>query len=396
MQPNLIVFANNGPYWRSVRQIAAVELLSTQRLPAWSYTRAGEVKDLVYRLFKSYKSYEKSNGYRKLDLKNELFKLSMNVMIVLIGGKRFFGENIENFEEIKMYREVVEDWFKLSGAANVEDFIPFLRILDLNGVMSKMRRLTDLQDEMIQKLIDEHRRVRVGKSKTMIDRLLELQKSDSEKFSDFVIRNISITLLLGGTETTANTLEWAMALLLNNPDIFDKAKLEIETHVGNNRLIQDSDMANLPYLNCIILETLRLYPSGPLLAPHESREEISLGGYEIPKGTMLLVNIYQIQRDPKNWEDPAKFKPERFENGDAAEKWMRPFGMGRRRCPGEALAMSGMGIMLGTLIQCFDWEKMGEELLDLTEGPGLSVPMATPLQVLYRPRQTMMKLFSEL
>ncbi|KAJ3682522.1 hypothetical protein LUZ60_015095 [Juncus effusus] len=396
MLPNTIGMANNGPYWRSVRQIATVELLSTQKLQASSNIRAGEVKDMVAKLFQSHKSNEKSNGFNKLDVKTELFELTMNIMMMLIGGKKFYGEKIEDLEEMKKYREAVEGWFRLTGAANAEDFIPVLKVLDLQGVMKKMRKVTDVNEEMVQKLIDEHRRIGVGKRKTMIDNLLELQKDDAEKFSDFVIQNISIALFLGGTETSANTVEWAMALLLNHPDILNKATAEIDTRVGNNRLIQESDTTNLPYLNCILSETLRLFPAGPLLVPHESREEISLGGYEIPKETMLLVNIYQIQRDAENWEEPTKFKPERFENGNAEGKWMIPFGMGRRKCPGEALAMREMGIMLGTLIQCFDWEKIGDGPVDLTEGAGLTIPKATPLEALYRPRHAMMKVLSEL
>ncbi|KAJ4784074.1 Cytochrome P450 [Rhynchospora pubera] len=149
-----------------------------------------------------------------------------------------------------------------------------------------------------------------------------------------------------------------MALLLNNPDVLQKGRAEINAQVRNQRLIQESDMNHLPYLHFIISETLRFYPPGPLLVPHESREEISLAGYEIPKGTMLLVNVYWIQRDSEIWEEPMKFKPERFEDGMSNGKWMAPFGMGRRRCPGEALAMREMGVVLGALIHCL----IGKEL----------------------------------
>ncbi|KAJ3682513.1 hypothetical protein LUZ60_015086 [Juncus effusus] len=391
MMPNIIGLSNNNPYWRNVRQISAIELLSTQKLQTSLYIRAGEVKDMVSKLFQS----NKSNNFKTLEFKTVLYELTMNMMLMVIGGKRFYGDNIEDLEEMKEWVEALEGWFRLSGAANIEDFIPLLRILDLKGVMRKMRRVTEVNEEMAQKMIDEHRQEGIGKRNTMIGSLLELQKNDSEKYSDLVIRYISISLLLGGTETTSNTLEWTMAELLNNPDILKKVTAEIDTNVGNHRLIQESDMANLPYFNCILLETLRLHPIIPLLVPHESREEIFLGGYEIPKGTMLLANVYQIQRDPENYEEPLKFKPERFENGTEG-KWMIPFGMGRRKCPGEALAMREMGIMLGTLIQCFDWEKKGDGPVDLTEGNGLSIPLATPLKALYRPRQAMIKVLSEL
>ncbi|KAJ1693391.1 hypothetical protein LUZ63_010089 [Rhynchospora breviuscula] len=390
--PNLVGMVDYGSYWRSVRQISSVELLSNQQLQASSDTRAEEIKDMVHQLFQSHKLHENSEGlnyFRRLDFRKMIFELMINVMMMLIAAKRLYGDKIEDVEETQKFREAVWGWFELSGAANVEDFIPLLRILDLQGVMKKLKWFTELIEEMAQKIIEEHRQEGIGKRKTMIGRMLELGKRESEKYSDLVIRNIAITLLLGGSDTSSNTIEWAMALLLNNPNALEKARAEIDAQVGNQRLIKESDINHLPYLYCIISETLRLYPIGPLLIPHESREDISLEGYEIPKGTMLLANVYQIHRNPEIWEEPMKFKPERFQDGRSNGKWMAPFGMGRRKCPGEALAMRQMGLVLGSLIQCFDWERLGSEPVDLSEGSGLTLPMATPLEVMYRPRHIM-------
>lgn len=204
------------------------------------------------------------------------------------------------------------------------------------------------------------------------------------------------SLLQAGTDTSSNTVEWAITLLLNNPDVLKKASAEIDAHVGTERLVQESDMPNLPYLHCILNEVLRLYPGGPLLVPHQSRENVSIGGYEIPQGTMLLVNAYHIHRDPSLWDEPTKFMPERFESGDAEAKKMLPFGMGRRRCPGEGLAIREVGLILGTFIQCFDWQRIGDELIDTTEASGLTLPKALPLEAMYRPRQPIMDLLSTL
>ncbi|XP_022874514.1 cytochrome P450 81F3-like [Olea europaea var. sylvestris] len=191
-------------------------------------------------------------------------------------------------------------------------------------------------------------------------------------------------------------MEWALSLLLNNPEVLKKAQKEIDDHVGPERLIDESDMANLPYLHCIINETLRMYPPGPLLIPHESSEDSVIGGYRIPGGTMLLVNLWAIQNDPKIWDDSRKFKPERFEGLEATRDGFKlmPFGSGRRGCPGEGLAVRMVGLGLGSVIQCFDWERVGKELVDMAEGTGLTMPKAQPLIAKCTPRPVGAKLFS--
>ena len=200
-----------------------------------------------------------------------------------------------------------------------------------------------------------------------------------------------------GTETTSTTTEWAMALLLNHPEKLKKAQAEIDAAVGTWSLITPDDVPRLGYLQSIINETLRLYPAAPLLLPHESSADCKVGGYDVPRGTMLLVNVYAIHRDPAVWEDPTEFRPERFEDGKTEGRLLMPFGMGRRKCPGETLALRTVGLVLGTLIQCFDWDTVdGAEVVDMTESGGLTIPMAVPLEAMCRPRAAMHHVLEEL
>lgn len=114
------------------------------------------------------------------------------------------------------------------------------------------------------------------------------------------------------THTVVLTMEWAMSVLLNHLDKLGRARKEIDDNVVAGKMLEDSDLQKLPYLRCIINETLRLYPIGPLLVPHYSSKDCNIGGFDIPGGTTLLVNAWAIHRDPNLWEDPGMFNPERF------------------------------------------------------------------------------------
>lgn len=153
-------------------------------------------------------------------------------------------------------------------------------------------------------------------------------------------------------------------------------------------MVEETDISKLQYLQAIIYETLRLFPIAPLLVPRESSVDCKIEGFEVPKGTiMLVVNAWAIHRDPNLWENLTMFRPERFVNweisGDDLYKW-RPFGMGRRACPGAGLAHRVVGLTLATLIQCFVWKRIGDEVIELCEGTGITMPKVKPLGRLFQ------------
>ncbi|KAF5185075.1 Cytochrome p450, partial [Thalictrum thalictroides] len=223
--------------------------------------------------------------------------------------------------------------------------------------------------------------------KTMIDVFLLQQKLDPEYYTDEIIKGIIEVLLSAGTETSSSTLEWAMSLLLNHPDVLNKAKEEIDMHIGSERLLEESDLPKLRYLNNIINETLRLYPQGPVLY-HESSKDCSVGSYRVPRRTILQMNVCAVHRDPKLWAEAMQFNPDRFEGEIEGFKFI-PFGSGRRKCPGEGLAIRMVGLALGSLIQCFEWKRVGEEMVDMTEGVGLTLPKANPLVAMCKPNPSL-------
>ena len=188
-------------------------------------------------------------------------------------------------------------------------------------------------------------------------------------------------MLMAGTDTSAVTLEWAMANLLNHPEIVKVAKMELDTHISQNHLVDEVDISKLPYLQSIVSETLRLHPAAPMLVPHLSSEDCTIGEYNLPQNTILLVNAWAIHRDPNLWNDPTHFRPERFDNESETNKLL-PFGLGRRACPGSNLAQRTVSLTLALLIQCFEWKRTSNEEIDMIEGKGITVARKFPLEAM--------------
>ncbi|KAJ0980233.1 hypothetical protein J5N97_008488 [Dioscorea zingiberensis] len=381
-------FGSYTPRWRAHRRFTSLHALS----PASSLSNLSSELHLLLRgLF-----FFDREGFQKTEIRSWFFELKVNLLMGMITGKRYHGE------EKRRLRKLVSEMFLLSGASSMEDFVPLAKWLGFSSLRRRIETAAKEMDEFLQGLIEERRKLGKWKennsSTIIIDTMLALQEKEPEIYSDVAIKGIIVSLFTAGTETSSGTMEWTMALLVNHPEAMKKVKDEIGEHVGRARLVMDSDISKLRYLNNVIKETLRLFPPGPLLVPHESSEDCTVAGLHVPKGTMLLVNVYAMQRDPELWEDPLEFKPGRFDaesKGDQGYKY-NPFGSGRRRCPGETMAWKVMGLTLSTLIQCFQWERVGEELVDLSEGMGLTMPMATPLEVMYNPCPEMLGVLSQL
>ncbi|CAI9108487.1 OLC1v1008085C1 [Oldenlandia corymbosa var. corymbosa] len=402
-----LVWAPYGDHWRNLRKISSLEIFSAHRLQMLQGIRVDEVKLMLRRL------YFASQAKQSVNMKTVFFELLSNIIMRMAAGKRYYGgdlDEIEEAEQANRFKMIVEETMRVAGPSNIEDYLPLYRWLTLDKMDKKLRVLQQKRDGFMQELINEfkmkrqeemirdHSDKKKGENhKTLIEVLLELQEKEPNYYKDEIIRGYMLVLLASGTDTSRVTMEWALSLMLNHPTTLKKAQEEIDNVIGNDRLLDESDVVNLPYLRCIVNETLRMYPAGPLL-PHQSSEECVVGGYRVPKGTMLLVNLWAIQNDPKIWENPRKFEPERFEGVQVTKdgyKWM-PFGAGRRGCAGESLATRTVGFALGSIIQCFHWERIGKEMIDMAEGSGLSLSKVQPLIANCQPRPEMVHLLSQL
>lgn len=192
--------------------------------------------------------------------------------------------------------------------------------------------------------------------------------------------------MLVASDNTAVALEWMMSILMNHPEEMEKAREEITRVVGEERLAEENDLPKLRYLHNVIHETMRMYPTNPFLNIHVASEDCRVGGYDVPRGTMVFVNAYGIHRDPQLWPEPTRFKPERYDNGEGEARNLLSFGMGRRACPGEALALRIFGLVAAVLIQCFDWKRIGEDAVDMTAANGVVMRKVIPLELLCKTR----------
>ncbi|XP_019425204.1 PREDICTED: cytochrome P450 81E8-like [Lupinus angustifolius] len=371
-----VVFAPYGDHWRNLRHIITLELLSSHRLNSSLEIQTEEIMRLLQKL-----GQVSCKDFVKVELKSKFKELTFNPMMRVLAGKRYYGEDVDpsDLEEANKFREIMNELGKFG------DFIPTVwsRLFDLfseNGLKKTGEKL----DAFIQKIVDEHR-ARKQDDNSMIGHLLKQQQAQPEYYTDQIIKGLLMDLLNAGTDTSAVTLEWVISNLVNNPEILNKLRKEIDTEIGQDRLMIETDVPKLPYLQNVVSETLRLHPAAPLLVPHFSSDECTVGEYKVPKDTTLYVNIWAIHRDPDLWKDPMVFRPERFEKEGEVNKLIS-FGIGRRACPGENMAQRTLTLGLGLLVQCFDWKRIGEELVDLSEGQGITVPKKYPLEAMCRMR----------
>ncbi|KAB1220300.1 Cytochrome P450 81D1 [Morella rubra] len=400
------VVAPYGHSWRNLRRFAAVEIFSQMSLQKSSIIRREEVNSLLRQVFKA------SSGKSKINVEfRYLFSLlAFNIVTRMVTGEPCVGEEAAGTDVGKQRLKDLKDIYFPSLMMNICDFFPALRWIGYKGLEKSMIRLQAKRDEFLQRLMEESKQkktsslststlVDVEKKRTMIESLLSLRESEPEFYTDDVIKSMILMMYVAGTDTTATTLEWALLLLLNHPDVLQKVRAEIDNQVGHERLLNELDLAKLPYLRCVINETLRLFPTVPLLLPHFSTEDCTVGGFQIPRGTTLLVNAWFIHRDPKLWEEPTRFKPERFEatsNGEIDGFKFVPFGIGRRSCPGAGMGQRIISLTLGALIQCFDWERPGKEMVDMTPGGGFIMYKTKPLEAVCSPRHSMTTVLSQL
>jgi cytochrome P450 len=196
-------------------------------------------------------------------------------------------------------------------------------------------------------------------------------------------------MICAGTDTSATAVEWALVELLRHPEAMKKAQAELDDVIGSERVVDEGDIHELKYLQDIVKETFRLHPSLPLLLPHESIGDCTVGGYVIPAKTRIFVNAWAVHRHPSAYQQkPLEFNPSRFVGSQIDVKGLDfqllPFGSGRRMCPGLPLGLIMVQLELARLLHSFTWKlPAGQDPkdIDMDEILGVTAPKAIPLHV---------------
>ncbi|KAL4283606.1 hypothetical protein GQ457_16G027790 [Hibiscus cannabinus] len=379
-QQNLI-FAPYGSFWRNMRKMCTLELLSNHKISTFRSMRKQEL-DLLVRSIR-----DAAYSGVTVDLSSMVTSFSTNVSCRMVIGKNY---NSDDFSE-KGFGATVRETMRIASAFNLADYIPQIRGLDLQGHTKRMKAIAKDFDDFFEKILEEHVEYKdEDRTKDFIDVMLGFMGSEETEYrvERDTIKAIILDMLAASMDTTAATIDWTLVELIRHPRVTKKLQQELKNVVGMNRTVEESDLEKLVYLDMVVKESFRLHPVVPLVI-HAAREDCTVNGFHIPKGARIFINVWAIGRDERVWTDADKFNPERFIGSDIDVRGQNfeliPFGSGRRGCLGMQLGLTIVRIAVAQLVHCFDWKlpnEMQATELDMTEEFGIVCPRTEHLQAI--------------
>ena len=365
-----IGLADYSPEWRLHRKVAvsALKMYSTGGLKQESIIN--NEFDLLF------KQVRLRNG-QPHDITREIRLAVTNVICALVFGSRYVLDD----PEFTKFVEITNTLATIFVAGCVVDVFPWLGFIPFKSIQN-LRDKCKERDELVGKIYRQHVEAnRVACPRDLTDALLKARKEAEDEDSsvkgfltdDKLIMTMS-EVFMAGMETTASTLCWALLYLIHNPEVQQRLHQELDQVIGPDSLPDPQDKKNLPYLEATIAETLRLSSLGPLGLPHKTTVDTTLQGYNIPKETTVLINLWSLHHDPTIWDDPHSFIPERFLDNDGKfvppkQDRFLPFAAGRRACLGEPLARVELFLILARLLHSFRFENP----------PGSDLPTLKPI-----------------
>ncbi|CAN1278246.1 3,9-dihydroxypterocarpan 6A-monooxygenase [Linum perenne] len=372
------VTAQYGEYWRFMKKLSMTRLLSVPQLRLF----ADVVDDEKVRLVMS--AARCADDGSLFDLSRAFTKLTNNTICRMAMSTRCSGDD----EGCREMRRMVSEIMDIAGKFGVNGLFGVLKKVDLFGYGKMLQDALWRYDGVMEEIMKgyEKKSAKGGcEEKDVMDILMESYQDENAevKLTRTQIKHFIIELLMASIDTTAATLQWTMAELINRPTILNKLRTEIDSIVGSTRLVKESDVPNLPYLRAVVKESLRLHTAAPMI-PRECTQDCQVNGFQVKVNTRVLVNAYAIMRDPDTWRDPDKFEPERFLleedcRGDGFGFEFVAFGGGRRGCVGSRHVDVVMHTTVAALVQRFDWRVRDGEKIDISVALGFTGAMTPPL-----------------
>nr|GMD60470.1 isoleucine N-monooxygenase 2-like [Ipomoea batatas] len=321
----------------------------------------------------------------------------------MVFSKRYFkagtedgGPGVEDEEHIDATFGVLDRLYSFG----ISDYFPWLRMFDLEGHRKAIQKAVEGVRKYQDPEVDERIKMWKDGTKTdddekqdILDVLINLKDAHGKSLlTSEEIKAQILELMITIVDNPSNVVEWVVAEMLNQPEILRRATEELDNVVGKERLVQESDLPRLNYLNACLKEAFRIHPLSSFVPPHLCSSDTTLSNYFIPKGSHVMISRHGLGRNPRIWEEPLKFKPERHLKNDGSEVSLTDpevkilsFSAGRRGCPGIQLGSLVSGMLLGRLLQGFEWSVPSGGRVDLKESKD-SILLANPLSALAKPR----------
>ncbi|KAJ0750009.1 putative cytochrome P450 [Helianthus annuus] len=387
-----LVWSMNNSNWRKLRKIFVHEALSSKNLEACGSFRMDEVRKTIRNVF--------SKIGTPVDISEITFMTQTNVLTSLICGNTSDREKNNNHLASEL-QTVSANIVEIFGRPNLSDFFPILAWFDLQRIERNMKKQLHKMDQITESMIQDgiksnSKKVLDGvgdreKKKDFLQILLDLRsQEDGTLLSITQIKALLLDIMVAGTETTSTLIEWVMAEIMMNHQVMNAIQEELAKVVGLNNIVEETHLSQLKYLDAVVKETLRLHPVVPFVLPRSPSQDCVVGGYTIPKGCTVFLNVWSIQRDPRYWDKPLEFYPKRFLSYESSKKCdykgnnlkFFPFGSGRRLCAGLPLAEKMTLFILASLLHSFNWSLPKGEEHDLSEKVGITLKKVKPLTLI--------------
>ncbi|KAI0824640.1 cytochrome P450 [Trametes gibbosa] len=350
-----MILAPYGDRLREMRRMAAQVLASRQSVARFHPLLESETRAFLVKLRRGADS-----------LVNDLHTLSTSAIATITYGYKVQGDDDVIVQLVdKSMKEFSE---ASTPGAYLADTFPFLRFIPSWLPGTQWKRKVAEQAETFERMIDlpfEWTKAQIKAGVALPSFTSELLETNAGKNNEDLIKMAAVALYAGSTDTTVAVLSTFFLAMSCFPEAQRKAQAEIDAVIGNDRLPTIEDRERLPYLNALVLEVLRWIPVAPIGFPHQLTEDDFHRGYFLPKGTIVMANVWRFLHDPETYADPITFNPDRFIATKGREPERDPrdfcFGFGRRRCPGVFFAEASVVAASSMVLAIYNISKATED-----------------------------------